>query len=1230
MIAGLNMGSPAFLIFSLASMTVGIFTTVMSFVYNKHRYKVDVAEWKTDYLNYIDEKRAFIKKEQTEEVTLLNEVYPSTEISRKFIDNFSDRIYERSPEDNDFLHIRLGFGKIPAIRKPEFKNEEHIKIPNELAEIPEKIAKEFEKVDNQPITAHLREAGNIGVTGSESEIYEFLKVLVEEICVYHYHLDTEIILLIPPEKREQYAWVKWIPHIANSGSGARGIVCNDESRDVIFEYIYSVMTERLDDSERQDKVLTPHIVVLAIDEYGIKTHPLYKFADRADKLGVSFVYFKQEKDNLSHFCKEIIELNENSGVLRFRDDKAFESQFTREYIKDSTIGYIADRLAPVYCDSIALASRLTSNITLFQLLNIISPDNLNLTKRWENSNVTRSLAAPLGVDATGSVIYLDLHERAHGSHGLVAGTTGSGKSELLQSYILSVALCFHPYEVAFVLIDFKGGGMANQFSALPHLIGKITDIDNYEIERSLLSIRAEIDRRKRLFAENNVNRIDDYISGYKSGTIKTPMPHLILIVDEFAELKAEQPEFMKELISTSRIGRSLGVHLILATQKPAGQVSEQIWSNSRFKVCLKVATKEDSNEVLKSPLAFEIHEPGRAYLQVGNNEIFTLFQSAYSGASAQSDKNGNMREFSISEVSFEGKRTVVYEQKAQVSESGRKINQLEAITEYIADFCKNSGITSLPEICMPPLPDTVQFESTANTVSVGIYDDPVNQTQPQLTLGLQDKNYIIIGSAQTGKTMFVETIIRSLAENNSPEKVWVYILDFASKVLKQYESLPHIGGVMTDSNDEKIKHFFKMITTEIAERKELFSNAGISSYKSYIESNPSQKLPQIIIIIDNLIAFKDTYNNYEERLLSICREGTAFGITVIATAKQTSGLSYKYFSNFPGRIAFNCTESSEYSTIFDRCRRQPKNIPGRGLCSIDKKIYEFQGYMPFDGDSESKRSAQLAVFTSDMASKYPKQLAKKIPEIPAVLTPEYWHGTEFSDYTLPIGLTYEGIETVSINLEAVGSIGIYGREKSGKSNLLYLILDYLKNGIFSMPSEVFILDGYDRKFTEYASFGFINRITYDITELDEILEHIEETAEKRRELLKNGEGLADEPLLLLIISNKNIYQHGAVEKTTTDTLKKLLHLCKGLKITFIFSNIDNNGETSPPDIMRLARDLSQYFFFDDMANVKALGNTKFNPNDVKPFTKPIISGEGYTYNSRNGIEKIKLAKRGRK
>ena len=194
------------------------------------------------------------------------------------------------------------------------------------------------------------------------------------------------------------------------------------------------------------------------------------------------------------------------------------------------------------------------------------------------------MAAPLGVNAKDEIVTLDLHEKFHGPHGLVAGTTGSGKSEILQSYILSAATIFHPYEIGFVIIDFKGGGMVNQFRNLPHLIGAITNIDGNEVQRSLKSIKAELMKRQNLFAQAGVNHIDKYIELYKEKKVQTALPHLVIIVDEFAELKAEQPDFMKELISAARIGRSLGVHLILATQKPSGVVDGHIWSNSKFKL----------------------------------------------------------------------------------------------------------------------------------------------------------------------------------------------------------------------------------------------------------------------------------------------------------------------------------------------------------------------------------------------------------------------------------------------------------------------------------------------------------------------------------------------------------------------------------------------------------------------------------------------------------------------
>lgn len=1245
LIGGLGTGSPAFIIYSTATMAVGIMMSVISFVYSKKRYQKDVEVWKADYTNYIVWKRKEIESAQDTEHAALIDTYPDAETIRDFVKTFSGRLYERSPKDSDFLHVRAGLGEVPALRQVTYQQGEHIKIENELMTIPEQLCSEYALIKNAPIMLHLRESGTIGIIGTPEEQYEFLKNMLLDICVEHSNEEVQIILLLPRDEQIKYEWVKWLPHVKDSGGGVRGIVCDDESRDNVFEYLYALMAEReaqlVDDTQLSP---LPYVVVFSLEEYGIKTHPLSKYADEASKYGVCFVFFKEYKESLPQYCSEIVELTANGGILRLRDDKSYMRIFRREAVSDSSIQFVAERLAPVFTEKIALSTRLTSNITLFELLNIISPEDLNLIERWNNSMVQKSLAVPLGVDVKGAPVFLDLHEKVHGPHGLVAGTTGSGKSEIMQSYILSAAVNFHPYEVSFVLIDFKGGGMANQFEKLPHLIGKITDIDSHEINRSLQSIHAELEKRKRLFARHQVNHIDQYLAKFRAGIAPTALPHLILIVDEFAELKAEQPEFMKELISAARVGRSLGIHLILATQKPAGQVNEQIWSNSRFKLCLKVATKEDSNEVLRSPLASEIREPGRAYLQVGNNEVFTLFQSAYSGASATSDKNGNMREFSIAELSFTGKRTVIYEHKAERTSDGSKITQLRAMVDYISGYCEQAGIARLPSICMPPLPDMADYVSDIKCLSVkievpiGIYDDPGNQVQPTVSLNLSEGNIIIIGSAQTGKTTLLQTILRGIADHYSPEQVSVYILDFASKVLKIYENVNHVGGVLTDADDEKIKNFFKMLCEEIASRKEKFSGLGIGSYEAYLEQNPVPDIPQIVVMIDNLLEFRETFQEYEEVMLSICREGLALGIIVIATAKQTTGISYKYLNNFAVRLAFHCTERSEYNNIFDRCQIYPPNLPGRGLVSIEKTLYEYQAYLPFDGivekgdvavkRSEGRRIEQAKEFIASVILHYGMVRARAVPSIPPVLTGEYWETSNhtFERYVVPVGLTYSEIEPVTIDLAHVGAVGIYGREGFGKSNLVRIILTYLQQHIFDFPCEAYLVDGYDRQLAEYESFGFVEQITIDCADFENIIQQFDGAAKRRMETLQMGGNLDEEPLLLCVIQNAQIFAPSVVEKQVSDQFKKLVNEAKMLKICFVFSDVDNNSDYSPPEMMKIVREFTQFFLLDDMSGVKLFGMNKFTANDLKKYKKPVSLGEGYWYDARNGIEKIKLVK----
>ena len=1243
-IDGLGTGNPAFLIFSLATMAVGIVTSILSFVYNRKQYKLSLKQWNKDYTAYIAKKRHEIVEEQQNERLALMDVYPSAENIRDLVKAFSGRLFERSPKDDDFLFVRVGLGSIPAIRQVNCRQEEHIKIDNELMMIPEQMCAEYKNLKDAPVLLHLPQSGTVGVVGTESERYDFFKTLLLDICVEHSYEEVQIVVLIPPQQQEKYEWIKWIPHIKSSGGDCRGIVCDDESRDDIFEALYAMMTQRYISAGEDNASVSPFYVVFVLEEYGIKTHPLSQYMGSLDKTGMSFIYFKEYKESLPKECKEIVELTNDGGVLRLSRDKAFSCQFIREHINDDSIRFVAERLAPVYCEKIALSSRLTANITQFDLLNIISPEDLDLAAQWKASNVQRSLSAPLGVDVKGSKVFLDLHEKAHGPHGLVAGTTGSGKSEIMQSYILSVATKFHPYEVSFVIIDFKGGGMANQFENLPHLIGKITDIDSHEINRSLLSIRAELEKRKRLFAQCGVNHIDQYIGKFRSGEASVALPHLILIVDEFAELKAEQPEFMKELISTARVGRSLGIHLILATQKPAGQVNEQIWSNSRFKLCLKVATKEDSTEVLRSPLASEIREPGRAYLQVGNNEVFTLFQSAYSGASALSDRNGSTREFAISEVSFTGKRRTIYERKATRTYDGSKLTQLKAITDYIDKYCHEANIERLPSICLPPLPQVIDYEITEQSLSmtsavkIGVYDDPANQVQPNVTLDFSSGNIMIIGAAQTGKTMLLQTLLRSIAEQYTPAELSVYILDFGSKVLKIFDNMNHVGGVLTDVDDERLKNFFKMMAEEVGKRKDVFSQLGVSSYEAYLGAGDAKPIPRILVMIDNLAAFKEMYQEYEDDLLNLCREGLALGITLIVTAKQTAGLSYRYMGNFATRVSFNCTEVSEYSNIFDRCQIRPQNFQGRGLVSIQKIVYEFQAILPFDGivertqeevrRSESKRIEQTKIFISEVAKKFGHVRAKAVPEIPVVLTNDYWGGTghEFGQFIIPIGLTYNEIDPVTLDLAHVGSFGIIGKEGFGKSNLVRNIMTYLQAHVFDLSCEAYLIDSYDRQLKEFETFGFVEQLSIDCGDFEEIVQTFSDKAHDRMEILRAGDSLDNQPLLLCIVQNQQVFSPGAVTKVVSDRVKKLLSDGKQLKMCFIFSNLDNNSEFSAPDMVKITRELGQYVLLEDLANIKLFGSGKFTPADLRQFKKQLLVGDGYMYNTKDGLEKIKLVK----
>lgn len=1216
-----------YIIFSICSMALGVFTSIAGLVQGQKKYKSDVKKRETVYRQYIKKKEKEIWEAREAEIAVLTEMYYSPIKGIDKVMNFESDIFDRIAEDSDFLDVYVGTGRRISTRQIDYKRQEKLQEGDELTNLPQELCEKYMFINNTPITLSMRDSGVVGITGSKEKRYMMFKNILADIICRQFFTEVSIYLLLDDEV-DKYDWVKKLPQIQQS-NGMRNIVFDNNSKTMIFEDLFKELTFRKE-NKRQYK----HIIIFLLDENGITKHPLSKFIKQAKQLQTTFIFFEKRVDFLPLYCTSIIELGDSCrGELYNSQDKTSVEHFTYETIADEKMEALVKMVAPVYSEEISLASALKKNISMYQLLGIYAASDIDLAENWSNAKVYNTMAVPLGVNEKNETVYLDLHEKAHGPHGLIAGTTGSGKSEILQSYILSAALKFHPYEVSFVIIDFKGGGMANQFKKLPHMLGAITNIDGKEINRSLKSIKAELLRRQELFAKADVNQIDKYIRLYKTGGVKIPLPHLIIIVDEFAELKAEQPEFMKELISAARIGRSLGVHLILATQKPAGQVNEQIWSNSRFKLCLKVQDQQDSKEVIKSPLAAEIKEPGRAYLQVGNNEIFELFQSAYSGAPSIREDDATQKRFAIYKYGLAGRTGVLFEQK-KIKTKKTADTELEALVKQIATFCTANAIEKLPNICLPGLGEFYPFQNERTKdslmyVPIGLYDDPDHQYQGVYSADFGNENTIIIGGAQTGKTNLLQLCIRYLAMNHSPEDVNFYIMDFGSMILKNFEGLNHVGGVVSASEDEKVKNLFKLLSREMDARKTKLVATGVSSFQSYREAGFTD-MPKIYLMLDNFNAFKELYmDEYEPSFVRVCRDGISLGISILITNTSSTGIGYRHLSNFSNRICFTCNDVSDYSTMLTRCRMEPAPFAGRMLFQKDKEIFEAQTYMAFEGEKEINRAKAVRQFVTDMNDTYKDyESARQIPCIPNQLSCEdfrktYFHMVDWGE--IPMGLDFATIEPVVASVREDFEFAVISKKRE---YIYSFIRSFCKTAqIYAGNTELrfYVIDNVERSLKYLKDNPFTHRYSIEVSEseliLDDIFENV--TANKYHAISEHRES-GRYITSIVILNSRDAIEYISKTKPVLEKFKEIVGGYKNYGVLFLYTEVENTAVSySGPELLKRIKDNKKVMLLD---NINTLKIFDILPAQMRAFSKEILSDEGY-WISGTEIKKIKLFKK---
>lgn len=1225
-----------FVIYSVCSMGIGVVMSVVTYVYDGREYKKAREKREKEYREYIALKEQEAVSYRTEELRIRNLIYTSLSDSLEEVFLFGKRLFEKSDKDNDFLSVYLGTGTAEAKIPIKYTKQEFIDTEDSISQLPAEIEKKYHYIEKVPIVSDFRFAGAVGVVGEKSMFHNVLKNITLDIAIRHFYKEVKMYYVFHENETDSMQWLRWLRHVYNDEAGIRNFLCDDESRKILLENLYATLSAR-EAAKKENEALTfdTYCVVFVLDASTIRKHPVSRYIEDCSQYGFTFVFFEEYEEFLPKGCTEIIRLDsdQTGGTLFKSENGDITTRFMYDDIPDSLAEMAAWKLGAVTVEGVNLESELTKNISLYELLNIFAVEDLNLKERWKSSQVFKSMAAPLGVKTKNEIVYLDISDKsdAHGPHGLVAGTTGSGKSEILQTYVLSMATRYHPYDVGFVIIDFKGGGMANQFKQLPHMMGAITNIDGREIQRSLLSIKAELVKRQSLFAQAGVNHINDYIKQFKKGEVRQPLPHLIIIVDEFAELKSEFPDFMKELISAARIGRTLGVHLILATQKPAGVVDAQIWSNSKFKLCLKVQTKEDSNEVIKTPLAAEIVEPGRAYFQVGNNETFELFQSAYSGAKVTDGSDDKTKIFSIYALNAWGRKTLVYtNQKKHQGENAK--TQLQTIVEHVALYCKSSGIVPLSGICLPPLSDIVKKEELAAfskpsqgvAVPVGVYDDPERQNQGNYCLTLSENNIYIIGSAMTGKTTLLQTMLLQLMRYYTALEVNVYIIDCGNMALKVFEHSNMVGGVALPSEEDKITNLFKLIFRLMEERKKTFSDKGLGTHKAYVEAGYTD-MPQIVLMIDNLAAFREYYDNFSDDFLALSREGNSLGISIVATATQTNAMNYKALSNYGTRISFVCNDSNEYMNLFDRCRMEPKDTAGRGLCVMDKRIMEFQTALCVEGDKEYIRVKNIKKEIVSCNQRYPMQYALSIPIVPDIIRFSAIRENEAlykNSYKVPLGIQYSTVQYAMLDIASMGLLAVLGGEQSGKTNFVKHIMAAIQTNLFGSITKAYMIDSPERTLQAVRRYGFVERYTVDIAELAEMAADIEKQLTKRQEAVTGAASysLETEPLLLLVIQNSKIFEHLQTNKELSIKISRMLKQYRKYKFAVILSEVENAAVPfNAPDFMKYVKENNKFVYFDEISTVKFFDVTA---RQQKENAKPLKVGDAFV--CMNGeVERIK-------
>lgn len=1039
-----------------------------------------IADVRRDYLKYLAQTRRTVRRTARRQREAQLYLHPSPEQLWSVVAEGS-RVWERRVGDHDFGQVRVGLGTqqlaTPLVAPDTAPVDE---LEPLCAGAMQQFLAVHGSLDGLPMAVSMRAFYHVTVSGEPEAAQAAARGLVAQLVTLHSPDDLMVAVVAARNAQERWDWTKWLPHTQVAGqvdgAGTKRLFGDDLAE------LEQLVRSRLDGRPRfsrdnQPVLDQPHMVVV-LD--GGMVPPDSLLAAPEGLQGVTIIeVVPGELDEPRGGLSVVV----RPGRLRLESGGGYAYEGLPDGISLPAAEALARQLAPLRMGGGDDDEPLLANLDFTDLLNLGDADSVDVARTWRPRSVAERLRVPIGVGEDGQPVMLDLKEAAQegmGPHGLCVGATGSGKSELLRTLVLGLAVTHSSETLNFVLADFKGGATFAGMSQMPHVAAVITNLsdDLTLVDRMGDAIRGELQRRQELLrSAGNYANIHDYEKARAAGAPLEPLASLVLVIDEFSELLTAKPDFIDMFIQIGRIGRSLGVHLLLASQRLEEGKLRGLDTYLSYRIGLRTFSAAESRTAIGVPDAYHLPSvPGSGYLKFGTDEM-TRFKAAYVSGSY---RTGGPR-LEAGQLPVERRPAVFTASTVPVVYAApdpayptRREEEDEALADTVLDVIvrrlEGQGVPA-HQVWLPPLDQAPSLDQllpglarTADrgltateytrpgglTVPLGLIDKPFEQRREVLYRDFSGAagHMMVVGGPQSGKSTLMRTLIASFALTHTPAEAQFYVLDFGGGGMVSLADLPHVGGVASRLDPERVRRTVAEVLGVLNRREEFFRSHGIDSIATYRRKRAAGELPgeawgDVFLLVDGWGGFRNDYDMLEPVVSDIAARGLGYGIHVVITAARYMEVRAALKDQMLGRLELRLGDVMD--SEFDRkvAANVPPGVPGRG--QVPEKLH-FMGALPrIDGaSSAADLSDGTAAFVRAAKSAWSDAPAPAVRLLPRRLPAEQLpKGFEHPQQGIAIGIDETNLEPVFVDFETDPFFLVFGESESGKTALLRLIAKQL-------------------------------------------------------------------------------------------------------------------------------------------------------------------------------------------